>query len=82
MQRQNHKEGKETGGKEKMKLFESEITTKKKYTLTAYAKKLLMGLILVAIGVLYLLFLGTEDATPGFFLILMGIIVICVKELN
>jgi len=65
-----------------MKLFESEITTKKKYTLTAYAKKLLMGLMLVALGAVYLVFLGTEDATPGFFLILMGIIVICVKELN
>lgn len=82
MQRQNHKEGKETGGKEEMKLFESEITTKKKYTLTAYARKLLMGFILIAIGVTYLVFLGTEDATPGFFLIALGIIVVFVKELN
>ena len=66
---------KETGGKEEMKLFESEITTKKKYTLTDYAKKLIMGLILIAIGVAYLVFLGTEDATPGFFLILLGLLV-------
>lgn len=65
-----------------MKLFESEITTKKKYTLTAYAKKLIMGLLLIVIGVVYLIFLGTEDATPGFVLILMGIAVVCVKNLN
>ena len=65
-----------------MKLFESEITTKKKYTLTTYAKKLLIGLMLIAIGAAYLVFFGTEDATPGFFLIALGIIVVFVKELN
>lgn len=58
-----------------MKLFNSEITTKKKYTLTDYAKKLIMGLILVAIGVVYMVLLGTEDATPGFFIILLGLLV-------
>lgn len=65
-----------------MKLFETEITTKKKYTLTDYAKKLIMGLMLVALGAVYLVFLGTEDATPGFFLILLGIIVIFAKKLE
>lgn len=65
-----------------MRLFESEITTKKKYTLTDYAKKLIMGLILVAIGVVYMVFLGTEDATPGFFLILLGLLVAFSKSLK
>lgn len=65
-----------------MKLFESEITTKKKYTLTDYAKKLVIGLVLVVIGALYLVFLGTEDATPGFFIILLGILVIFAKDIK
>lgn len=82
MQRQSNQERKEAGGKEEMRLFESEITTKKKYTLTDYAKKLIMGLILVAIGVVYMVLLGTEDATPGFFLILLGLLVIFAKELK
>jgi hypothetical protein len=82
MQKQSNQKRKETGGKEEMKFFESEITTKKRYTLTDYAKKLLLGLILVAIGTVYLVFLGMEDATPGFFLILLGILVIFAKELR
>ena len=82
MQRQNNKKRKEAGGKEEMKLFESEITTKKKYKLTDYAKKLIMGLMLVALGAVHLVFLGTEDATPGFFLIILGILVIFAKELK
>lgn len=65
-----------------MKLFETEITTKKKARLTRYGKKTLMGLALIALGVFTTIYFGSEDATAGVCLTGLGIAVISVKSLE
>lgn len=81
MQRQNHKKRKEAGGKEKMRLFETEKKVVKRYKLTYAAKKTMFGLILVCLGACAT-YMFKEDCTAGIVLVSMGLCVAFAKDIK